>query len=90
MNIFTANPGKIDWWFLSRNPNPLFIKLLKTHKNDIDWKEFSKNPSIFIENKSANAVKSPAKPMVKSPTKCPDNKVLNPKTGRCILIKNKK
>jgi hypothetical protein len=49
MNIFTANPGKIDWWFLSRNPNPLFIKLLKAHKNDIDWKEFSKNPSIFIE-----------------------------------------
>ena len=113
MNIFTANPGKIDWWFLSRNPNPLFIKLLKAHKNDIDWKEFSKNPSIFIENKGANTVKSPAKPMVKSPAKpmvksptpivkspakpmvkspkkCPDNKVLNPKTGRCILIKNTK
>ena len=32
----------------------------------------------------------PASNIVKSPKKCPDNKVLNPKTGRCILIKNKK
>ena len=30
--------------------------------------------------------KTPAK----SPKKCPEGKVLNPKTGRCILIKNKK
>ena len=27
---------------------------------------------------------------IKSPKKCPDGKVLNPKTGRCILIKNAK
>ena len=25
---------------------------------------------------------------IKSPKKCPEGKVLNPKTGRCILIKN--
>jgi len=28
--------------------------LLKTHQNDIDWKEFSKNPSIFVERKETN------------------------------------
>ena len=30
------------------------------------------------------------KPMVKSPKKCPDNKVLNPKTGRYITPTEKK
>jgi hypothetical protein len=28
------------------------------------------------------------KPSVKSPKKCPEGKVLNPKTGRCIKNKN--
>jgi len=49
IKLFTENPDKIDRWFLSRNPNPLVIALLKSHQDDIDWKEFSKNPSIFIE-----------------------------------------
>ena len=39
-------------------------------------------------DKDANIVKSPIKQPMKSPKKCPDGKVLNPKTGRCILIKN--
>jgi len=36
--------------------------------------------------------KSPINPIVKSksPKKCPEGKVLNPKTGRCILIKKPK
>jgi hypothetical protein len=53
IKLFTENPDKIDWWFLSRNPNPLVIALLKTHQADIDWKEFSKNPSIFIDTRDA-------------------------------------
>uniref|UniRef100_A0A6C0KBQ2 Uncharacterized protein n=1 Tax=viral metagenome TaxID=1070528 RepID=A0A6C0KBQ2_9ZZZZ len=53
IKLFTENPDKIDFWFLSRNPNPLVIELLKSHQDDIDWKEFSKNPSIFT--KAANA-----------------------------------
>ena len=40
---------------------------------------------ILIKNTKATVNKP-----TKSPEKCPDNKVLNPKTGRCILIKNKK
>ena len=35
-----------------------------------------------------NAVNSPVKSPTKSPKKCPAGKVINPKTGRCILIKN--
>ena len=38
--------------------------------------------------KDANVIKSPIKQPTKSPKKCPEGKVLNPKTGRCILIKN--
>ena len=32
--------------------------------------------------------RKPLKPLKPSPKKCPEGKVLNPKTGRCILIKN--
>jgi hypothetical protein len=34
------------------------------------------------------AANKPSK-IPKTPKKCPDNKVLNPKTGRCILIRKK-
>jgi hypothetical protein len=43
---------------------------------------------IMTKN-SKVAANKPSK-IPKTPKKCPDNKVLNPKTGRCILIKNKK
>jgi hypothetical protein len=56
IKLFTENPDKIDLWFLSRNPNPLVIALLKSHQDDIDWKEFSKNPSIFIEATKAKPI----------------------------------
>jgi nucleoid DNA-binding protein len=42
-------------------------------------------PDTSIES-NTNIVNSP----IKSPKKCPEGKVLNPKTGRCILIKNAK
>ena len=74
IKLFTENPDKIDWWFLSRNPNPLVIALLKTHQKDIDWKEFSKNPSIFINTKSDNA-KPDAKPAADVNTKPAANAV---------------
>ena len=41
----------------------------------------------IIKTNSVAPVKSPIKP--KSPKKCPEGKVLNPKTGRCIMIKKK-
>ena len=62
IKLFTENPDKIDWWFLSRNPNPLVIALLKTHQKDIDWKEFSKNPSIFIDTRDVKDAMDVAKP----------------------------
>ena len=45
----------------------------------------SPNSPIKQQNKSPKVPKVP-----KSPKKCPEGKVLNPKTNRCILIKNAK
>ena len=42
--------------------------------------------NTFSKPKAAKA----AKAVKKSPKKCPDGKVLNPATGRCILLKNLK
>jgi hypothetical protein len=44
------------------------------------------NP-IMVGGLQKNAIN---KHIVKSPKKCPDGKVRNPATGRCILIKNLK
>jgi hypothetical protein len=55
IKLFILNLKKVDWWFLSRNPNPHVIALLQTHQDDIDWKEFSKNPLIFTKNKDIKA-----------------------------------
>ena len=39
------NKNKIDWYYLSLNPNA--IELLKENQNKIDWFYFSQNPNIF-------------------------------------------
>ena len=39
------NPEKINWGYLSRNPNA--IDLLEKNPDKIDWDMFSKNPSIL-------------------------------------------
>jgi len=45
--------------------------------------------SMSIHPKNTTKASKAAKAVVKkSPKKCPDGKVLNPETGRCILIKN--
>jgi hypothetical protein len=44
-------------------------------------------PDTSIDS-DTNSIKSPIKQPKKSPKKCPEGKVLNPKTGRCILIKS--
>jgi hypothetical protein len=62
----------------------------KKKNKTTDWNELSKNPNA-VESSSAkltggknirNTISR------KSPKKCPKGKVLNPKTGSCILIKN--
>ena len=71
-------------------------KKLKTR--DICF-NFSKGKKLLIyvrkdaksdtsSEKDVNVIKSPIKQPIKSPKKCEEGKVLNPKTGRCILIKN--
>jgi hypothetical protein len=49
-------------------------------------KDAKKNTST--KDGSGDVAKSVRKSITKSPKKCPEGKVLNPKTGRCILIKN--
>jgi hypothetical protein len=43
---------KINWWYLSRNPNA--IELLKENLNKIKWGQLSSNPNaieLLKENK---------------------------------------
>jgi hypothetical protein len=42
------NREKIDWNWLSKNPNA--IHLLEQNPEKIDWHYLSKNPSIFENN----------------------------------------
>jgi hypothetical protein len=76
----------------------LLKKKLKTR--DICF-NFSKGSKLLIYvmkdvkhdtsiNSDTNIVNSPIMSHTMSPKKCPEGKVLNPKTGRCILIKNAK
>ena len=43
--IKLLDPNKINWDFLSINPNA--IDLLKNNQDKIDWDKLSLNPSIF-------------------------------------------
>ena len=43
--LYKANPKKINWKYLSTNPNPKAIKLLKANLKKIDWTRLSGNPS---------------------------------------------
>ena len=51
IELLTAeeNQNKIDWLFLSVNPNPKAIELLKNNYEQISWPQFSANPSIFTK-----------------------------------------
>ena len=45
MELLKANPTKIDWNYLSLNPNA--IELLRKNPNKIFWLWLSSNPNIF-------------------------------------------
>ena len=51
-----ANPEKINWCRLSRNPDA--IHLLEANPEKIDWLELSRNPSIFIFTYDYDAIKN--------------------------------
>ena len=40
-----VNIDKINWVYLSRNPNAMY--LLEQNKDNIDWDNLSRNPNIF-------------------------------------------
>ena len=91
IELLQSYPNKINWELLSNNANG--FGLLKERvkyeiglnkrdydklKDKIDWDALSANPSIFEAKKSLN----------KMDKKCPEGKVINPKTGRCIKKEN--
>jgi hypothetical protein len=43
--LLKANPEKIEWYYLSFNPNA--IDLLEAKPDKINWVYLSANPSIF-------------------------------------------
>ena len=42
------NQDKIDWYYLSSNPNA--ISILEQNLDKINWIQLSENPSIFEED----------------------------------------
>ena len=63
----------------------ILVYVRKDAKSETSMDTVTKTNSVVYR-------KSPVNPIIKpkSPKKCPEGKVLNPKTGRCILIKNTK
>jgi len=45
--MLRLQPEKINWDFLSRNPNPNAMELLRVHPEKIYWPWLSNNPAIF-------------------------------------------
>jgi len=84
-----------DYYFNFSKGNRILIYVRKDTKTDtsID-SDVSNTPNKGQEEKLFNPImagglqKPATKHIVKSVKKCPDGKVLNPATGRCILSKN--
>jgi hypothetical protein len=75
--------------------NKILIYVRKDAKPDTSIDSATKSANAANAVKSSNSPikqlnKSPKVPNVKVPKVCPEGKVLNPKTNRCILIKNAK
>ena len=47
IELLKANPEKINWENLSRNPNPEAIELCKLKPNKLNWKWLSENPNAI-------------------------------------------
>ena len=46
IQLLEANPDKICWSKLSKNPNPNALKLLQANPEKIDWWNLSFNPNL--------------------------------------------
>ena len=76
--------GKKDMCFNFSKGRRILIYVRKDAKSD------TSNESDTIVVNKRPPTNNIAKTIIKEPKKCPEGKVLNPKTGRCILIKRAK
>jgi hypothetical protein len=85
-----------DYYFNFSKGNRILIYVRKdTNANTSTDSDVSNSPNKGQEENILNPImagglQKNAKHIAKSVKKCPDGKVLNPATGRCILIKNAK
>ena len=63
----------------------VYVRKDPMRETSIEMDEVAKQPNASAKGKGKGKVD-----IKKSPKKCPDGKVLNPATGRCILSKNLK
>jgi len=84
-----------DYYYNFSKGNRILIYVRKDTKTDTSLSiDVSNTPNKGQEEKLFNPImagglqKPATKHIVKSVKKCPDGKVINPATGRCILIKN--
>jgi hypothetical protein len=47
--LLEQNPEKINWEWLSLNPNAKAIKLLEKNPEKITWRGLSENPGIIVD-----------------------------------------
>uniref|UniRef100_A0A6C0LLH0 Uncharacterized protein n=1 Tax=viral metagenome TaxID=1070528 RepID=A0A6C0LLH0_9ZZZZ len=89
MVLFPALEDKNIEYF-TNNPFAGFT-FSKLHINQLSFiidKHVPTYTEYYVFTKENSAKPKKAKPSQQSPKKCPDGKVLNPATGRCILSKN--
>jgi hypothetical protein len=68
IELLRENPTKINWYELSKNPNPEAIELLKkANLNELNWRILSSNPNA-IELLNANQGKIDWKELSKNPS----------------------
>jgi hypothetical protein len=77
---FNFSKGKRILVYVRKDPMRV-TSIDKDDDNDTVLRDFAKTKSYPTSPKKTSKKKT-------SPKKCPDGKVLNPATGRCILIKN--
>ena len=86
IEYFTNNPFA-GFTFSKLHINQLAFIIDKHVPTYTEYYVFTKENSAKPKKAAKAADAADAKPSHQSPKKCPDGKVLNPATGRCILLK---
>ena len=85
LNVIKCIPDKLKKKL--KNKNELCFNFSKGKRILIYVRKNAKSDTSTNDG-SADVAKAVRKSISKSPKKCPEGKILNPNTGRCILIKN--